>query len=399
MSHNYNPRRILRHVSNQLLQAFFANQKIEIAVDWKSIKETAIEPVFQAMQKLSDADHQKVEEVFQDIHALATEEGVRVLVQDGATWGKDLRAELDQWESRHDKAMWTFLNHEDVWTMALRLAHADSLSYSRNWITRVADIPKKKLMDDKKAKIDADVLGALETSLCAYYKEKEGRGHTCRVHHQLRKPSQHYFFVSLSDYTDTYDKLDAKKKEFVRELEQRAFQVVICYDESRGVLDVCAKGGKDVISALQDIFAQEVLDTSLSPDDGKRIPYNLNIALDPKFDFPVDPADGIDAVGIKRMRLAIKGSKRRIQFEGDPDKQVNDVHVMMSKYLNRSELPRAIIDVDLMSLKFSLRHHGSGKQPAFSFDISARSCSLKGKREAYRQLGEKCLKSWSIACA
>ena len=36
----------------------------------------------------------------------------------------------DNFESRHDKAVWTYIHATDVWNLAVRFARADSLSRS-----------------------------------------------------------------------------------------------------------------------------------------------------------------------------------------------------------------------------------------------------------------------------
>jgi hypothetical protein len=88
--------------------------KLPIGVDWGKLKQAQIEPIFDAWQKMGDDDRRRVEVVLQDVNAMACEEGVKVLLRDGATWGKNLEQELNQWPSRYDKAMWTYLKHHDV---------------------------------------------------------------------------------------------------------------------------------------------------------------------------------------------------------------------------------------------------------------------------------------------
>ncbi len=392
MSQHFDPRKVLRQVSNALLKRFFEKIKVPLDIKWDDITETAIEPIFQAWQDLKDRHRREVEVILQDIHAMANEDGVKVLVQDGDTWGKDLRDELDKLESRHDKVMSTFLNHHDVWSLAVQFARADRLEGTRPWVKR-ANVPKKA------AKIDVAACEELESSLCAYYRKSEGRGHCCRVLYHRRAKTLDYFFVNLSDYADTYDKLDADKHDFVRESEQRAFSLVFVYDKSAGSLDVYARGGKKVIEALQDIFGRVILDENLPPEDGKPAPFKLSVALNAAFDFPVDPADGLGHVRVRRMRCSIKGCKRRLQFEADPDKAPSDIHKMMADYINHANLPKALLDVDQLSLTFQFNEDGNGKPRSFSCSLSRNSCDLKSKREEYREIGEKYLKQWNIDCA
>jgi len=392
MSQHFDPRKALRQVSNTLLKQFFGILKVPLDIKWDEISETAIEPIFQAWQELQDGPRREVEVVLQDIHAMANEDGVKVLVQDGDTWGKDLRDDLDKWESRYDKAMWTFLKHHDVWSLAVQFARADRLEGTRPWVKR-ANVPKRT------PKTDAEACAELETSLCAYYRKSEGRGHCCKVLHHLRARSLDYFFVNLSDYADTYDKLDPEKNDFVRESEQRAFAVVFVYEQKAGTLDVYAKGGKKVVTPLQEIFARVILGVELAEEDDGQ-PYQLRLLLNPKFGFPVEAGDRVDHVRLRRVRLSVKGNhKRRVTLEANPDAGPGDIYDMMANYLNQANLPVAVLDVDQATLSFRLKHDGGGRPPSFSFNLSQPDgCNLKSLREEYREVGEKYLRKWKIDC-
>jgi len=240
----------------------------------------------------------------------------------------------------------------------------------------------------------------LENALCAFYCEKEGRGHICRAHYLQRNKQQDYFFINLSDYADTYDKLDPKKRDFVRESEQRAFAIVFVYEQSAGTLDVYAKGGKRVTDALMAIFARVVLGVELAEERGRN-PYQLNLIVNPSFDFRIESGDGLADVRIRRMRVSVKGNpKRRIVLEANPDGAANDVHEMLEKYINKTALPAAVLDVDQVTLTFRFKHDGPGRAKGFSFNLSAPDgCNLKSLREEYRLIGEKYLKKWAIDCA
>lgn len=394
MSQQYDPRRVLRQTSNDLLVQFFKKCKIAVDVDWGRIKETQVEPVFLAWQGLADEDRRQVETVLQDIHALATEDGVRVLIQDGDTWRKDLRLELNKLQNSHDKAMWTFLHHEAIWQTALKFARADSLEGSRPWVKR-ADVSKKPPRSDPEA------IKQLEVAIGSFFQLTQGRGHVCRIQHILRNNRQDYFFVNLSNYADTYDKLDPKRRDFIREAEQRAFSVVIVYEQEAGSLDVYAKGGRKVVKALQEIFARIILSVELEDDCHVVPPYNLAMLLNRDFAFPVEAGDGINHVRLRRMRLSIKGnSKRRITLEANPDAEREDIYDMIDDCLNRESLPAAILDVDQATLCFHRSEVHRGRAATFSVTISRpESSTLKNLREENRELGEKYLKRWKIDVA
>lgn len=356
MGQHFDPRKVLRQTSNVLLEKFFSRHKRAFKVDWKEMRETEIEPIFRAWQEMKDADRKAVEVVLQDVNTLATtDEGIATLIQDADSWGVDLRAELDKWTSRYDKAMWTYLNHEEVWRLAVDFARADQLEGTRPWVKR-SNIPKKI------PRTDEDALGELADAISAFYRQVEGRGHRCKVEHQLRGKAQDYYFVHLSDFADTYIKLDERTGGFAKEYEQRAFPVLVVYDRQAGTLEVYAKGGKKkIIVPLQEIFSRVILQEELPPEDGHINPYQLSPLLK-RFDFPVDPADGIDHVRLRRLRISVKGNKkRRIQLEANPDAGPHDIYEMVRDYINGKQLPEAVLDVDLVTLCFHLRHDGRGR--------------------------------------
>ena len=51
MAH-YSPRGFLRQASNPLLQQYFESKRFDLKLDWSSVEETKIEPVWAAWQAL-----------------------------------------------------------------------------------------------------------------------------------------------------------------------------------------------------------------------------------------------------------------------------------------------------------------------------------------------------------
>ncbi len=82
MSHSYDPRRLLRQISNQLLRALFARHNMLQDLRWDEMTETRIETVFAAWQKLPDAKRKEIQVVLQDVHALADGRGLRVFAEE-----------------------------------------------------------------------------------------------------------------------------------------------------------------------------------------------------------------------------------------------------------------------------------------------------------------------------
>ncbi len=148
---------------------------------------------------------------------------------------------------------------------------------------------------------------------------------------------------------------------------------------------------------MQEIFARVILGVELNEEDDDP-PYQLAMILNRDFGFPVEAGDGVNHVRVRRVRVSVKGSKRRVTLEANPDAGAADIYDMMEKYLNHHNLPATILDVDQATLCFRLKHDGVGRPQSFSFNVSPNGCNLKGLREERRELGEKYLKKWKIDC-
>jgi len=391
MSQQFNPKRVLRQISNPLLKEFFEQQGHPLEVEWDQLGNTQMDDVFDAWQSLPDADRKAVEIAFHDVHEMANEDGTRVIIEEGQYHGEDLSPLLEPMESRYDKAVWTFMNRASVWDAAVRFAKADTLWGGRSWM-------KRGNMPSADPKSDDETLGAFQEAMSAFYRDRQGRGHHCKVEHFPRGGDLHYYFVYLSDYADTYINFD-DAGHFQRTPERRAFEIVFAYEKETCTLEMYAKGGKKVVEPLQRIFSRIILDEPLPAEEPGVHPYHLDGLMDRNFAFPTDPEDGIEEVTLRAMRLSILGRKRgRITLEPDPEDGRDRVYEMLEDDLNRRRLPKSILHVTKATINFKLNGNGHGR--SLTFDVTyPNGCSLKSKREDQRLLGEKYLKRWEIDVA
>lgn len=391
MVQQFNPKRVLRQVSNPLLREFFEHQGNPLDVAWDMFSNTQIDGIFDAWQLLPERPRKVIEIVFHDVHSMAHEDGLRVIIEEGQYNGENLSSILDSMDSRYDKAIWCFMNRPNIWEPAIRFAKADSLSGGRSWI-------KRGNMPLAKPKTDTEALGALQDAMSAFYRDRQGRGHHCKVDYFPRGSNHHYYFVYLSDYANTYINFDDAGS-FQRMPERRAFEVVFAYDHDSATLEMYAKGGKKVVEPLQSVFCRTILGEHLAPEDPNVKPYQLDGLMELGFRFPTDPEDGIEEVSIRCMRLSILGRRRRrITLEPDPQKGVDHIYEMLEEDLNRRRLPKSILHVTKATFCFKINGNACSNSLVFSV-THPNSCDLKSKREELRLLGEKYLKRWKIDVA
>lgn len=391
MAKQFDPKRILRQVSNHLLNDLFIAHGHALEVPWDELGETQIDEIFEAWQSLPEEDCRAIEIVLHEVSEMANEDGVRAIIEESLRQEHTaLVQELDEYESRHDKAVWTHIRAVDVWDLSVRFARADSLSRMRYWITRM-DIPVK--VPDTRAATRRK----LQQALSAFFLATQARGKYCKIEHYVRASGVDYFFCYLDDYADTYINFD-ETGDYARTPERRAFELVFAYDQQHGTLDMFVRGGKKVYIPLQEIFCRVILSEEIAPENRDSHPYELNGLISRDSHFPTDPDDGIEEVRVRRLRLSVKGmSKRRITLEANPDGDADDIYDMMDEYLNQQRIPASIVNVTQVGFKFSFDQEDPGLPRSLSFDVSyPNSSNLKSKPERLRDLGEKYLKQWGV---
>lgn len=392
MSQTFDPKRVLRQVSNHLLQDLFEAHQHDLELPWEQMEETDVDPIFNAWQALPEADCRAIEIVLHEVCDMADgDEGTRAICEEAIRQGnQQLIDDLEGFESRHDKAVFSYIHATDVWNLAVRFARADSLSHGRYWIKR-CDIPAT-VPDTSAAKMQE-----FQVALSAFFREAQARGRHCQVQHYVRANGADYFFAYLDDYADTYVTLDTDG-EFDRRPERRAFEIVMVYDRVHGTLEMHARGGKKVYIPLQEIFCRVILGEEIGPENRNSHPYELNGLLSRNFQFPTDPQDGIESVRVRKLRLSVKGlPRRRITLEADPEGSVEDIYEMLEKYLNQQRLPASILNVTQVGLKFSFDESNEEMPRSLSFDLSSpNSSNLKSKPEDVREIAEKYLRQWGL---
>lgn len=169
MSKGYDPRYVMKQVSNTLLQDLFEGQMHTVDVPWDELKETQVEPIFEAWQAMEEESCLTVGLILHDVFEMANETGVRAIIEVAKQHGHDdLLSELDGYVSVFDIAMWTCLKAASVWSEARQFAKADSVAGGRYWIRR-ANLPKAA------ATINEDTIAELAAGMTAFYRRGQGR--------------------------------------------------------------------------------------------------------------------------------------------------------------------------------------------------------------------------------
>lgn len=209
---------------------------------------------------------------------------------------------------------------------------------------------RQKSLPKKMTNTSEQASRAFADALSEYYRTEQGRGHRCTMETYLRGGRRHYFFAYPDDYPDTYIGHDDTGV-FIKRPQKQSFEEVFVYEPQTGALDMYAQGDRDVRARLLYIFYRSILDESPPPELPEHHPYELNALLTGDCRFVTDPADGIEEVRIRKLRLAI--GRRRIIQEADLQGGSQDIFDMMTECLSTDCLNNPIRSVTHAESQFA----------------------------------------------
>lgn len=231
-----------------------------------------------------------------------------------------------------NRALMVSLEHEDAFSLAAAIAHAEAVRGSRSWFER-GKVPCGVALDIQRVK---EPIGQ---SLSAYYQEKQDRGRFHHVDIHQVGAERVYFFIQLSNHSESQEEFN-ERGGFSTPVRTRPFEALFVYDSKNGVLATHAAGGMNVINELQAIFGTVVLGCELEPVKKSDGIYTLDPILTRGFEFATEINDGIERVELKSLRCRVRNSKRRLTFEGDSERGPLDTLRMIDEYLNRERIRR-----------------------------------------------------------
>lgn len=390
MAKPFDPRKVLKHISNPLLREFFTRRGELAQVPWSELTEHRIDPIFEAWQALPERQKLEVQVILRDISELADHRGLAVLAEEILWRCPDRAEEFKAQDGKADKVMWVYLHVPAAFNEAAMFARADALQAGRHW-NRRNSLPKKKIT------VTPATCQKLAQSLTEFYGPAQMRGRHCQVVHYQRADGSNYFFAYLDDYPDKRLVFDGEGNEPIVRSDRYAFENVFVYNGDDGSMELFAQGGKKVWEPLQEVFCGAVLDEDVDPVDPLRPSFQLDHLLAPDYPLVTDPRDAIESPRITRMRLAPRGSGGYVEIKADPKGHPNDIYRKIERWLRAESIPLDATRVLSATFSLKLPHDGGGRQPVLTFDVSApNSSNLKSKPEEHRLVGERCLKLWKV---
>lgn len=413
MAGQYELKKFLTLAASEILKEYFAGIGWNPSVEWDSLTKTGVGSLFKAIQGAPEEKRSQINRDFQQVNELATEGGIRALIDEGKFRKLDLGEELKAVSGLHNKVLRVFLDHPpeqgqpSILDVARRFNKADKLS-ERSWRKRsnVPEVQHAKSKDDDAAQRLEEGRKRFEDDLQAYYQNKEGRGFGCEVDH-FERGDRLYWFGYVRNYDDV--NLEWGGTRVVSREFKPVFEVIFVHSNATRSLDIFVKGDKDTVAELQTLWSRAVLGTEeLGTPPERGVEYELNI-LKTKREFQFDRADGIQAVRVSGLRLSLMGDRqnRRITLEANTKKSPKLVFDLMEQVFKTpgqgaedqdDKDPRPslnVVNVTQAVINFVFAADTrSGKQTITARISYPTSCSLK--YEPKEEIARKYLREWKI---
>jgi hypothetical protein len=414
MAGQYELKKFLKVMAGEILKKYFEKIGWTPSVEWDTLTKTGVDALFQAIQGAPEDKRSRMNRDFQQVNELATEGGICALIDEGKFRKLDLGEELKTISGLENKVLRVFLDHPPeqdqlpILDVARRFNKADKLS-DRSWRKRsgVPEVQHAQSKDDDAAKKLEEGRKRLEDDLQSYYQNKEGRGFGCEVNH-FERGDRLYWFGYVRNYDDVT--LEWGGTHVVSREIKPVFEVIFVHSNDTRSLDIFVKGDKDTVAELQTLWARAVLGTEeLGTPAERGVEYELNI-LKTKREFKFDPADGIQAIRVNRLRLSLMGDRRqnrRITLDANTRKNPKIVFDLMEQMFKTPDQgageqdgkdPRLSLNVvhvtqAVINFVFAAETR-SGEQTITARITYPNSCSLK--YEPKEEIARKYLREWKI---
>jgi hypothetical protein len=303
MAGTYSPRLFLHQAPNALLARYFHERHWLLDLNIADLDESDIAPIFGAYEQLPEDIRSHVDADFADIAALATDAGVRALLDEAQSWDDDLEAVFRELDGFHDKAFWAFLERPAYLPVALQFVGAQEFPKS-TWTKRIGLPPADEPPDDEQER------QALAGEVQACFRP-EGRGYFCSVDRYERAGAV-WYFACLDNYGE--NQAEIEKGILLRRSHRPAFTVIFVHAAEQATLDVHHDGPRETVRDLMRAFARAVLRVELPDEPEDERVYDLNRFKRREVAFVYGPDAGIKDIWIVLLKLTdFSGRKYTVQ--------------------------------------------------------------------------------------
>lgn len=372
MARHYSTKEFFRQMPYALLARYFHGRGLFDSLDFSAMKEGKPDELFGAWMYLPEGRRNEMDAEFLDIFEMSCEKGFRAIIDEAPYQLRDTPEAIQPFietlsalPNHYERAMVTYLDHNNFWKGATRFYHADTLPYWR----------KRKNLSHQPAEVDDVSIRQLAELIRNYFYHTDGRGNHCVVE-PFRRGELDYFFAYPEDYSQ--QSIEWVDGEFGRRPHNPAFEVIYVYSKKEGSLDLNFRGSHKAIEPLQGMFATAILKLPELPPDPKDVRvYDLAPLSQKSFDFTFAVGSGIEKVTVKKLRLSSRVKKGdRITLEADTTENPDAVYALLEQ-IGKS-LPLKMYNITQVELAASIVVDADKPAKLVTFRIThPNSCSLK----------------------
>lgn len=379
----FNPAAVLFRVSPSQVEQFLgAAGTTPFAGRWRTIKE-----IRRFLEELPPEVRDELSYWARCLYDLRGHHGQAAIAKAVATKLPARQLEFEAIESPDDRAAWLSVHDKKAFERAAIDSTIDSLRCKSSWRIRL-DMPVEEF------RVDLYTEEALKKELAAYYRSKQSRGAACVVDYFAQGHDEHIYTVYLADYPKSMPVFEGPQGGMKFRSIRPGFQNIFLLNTRERSLAIHSTGGSAVWMDLQVLFAKAVLGTDIDPVDHERPTFFLQHIVDPGFTLRTEVTDGIQSVGVSRIRLA------RVDRDLDQDIHIGEnlrgnlPDVLASCFADRGLNP-GLVTVRSVDLQFCFLIDGSLSTSTVTLRPKG-SHGLLDLPDCPRDAIKACLRRWGI---
>lgn len=352
MSRQLRLKNFLRYINIDLLKEYFSNIEVEIQFNDFEKESERLDDLEKQIMNLDQETFILVETDFLNIKEMASEGGILSILNIAQASSPELASEIGEIENHTNQSFYCFLNQRDYFEKAKVLYYITGI-YSKT--------ERMGLKEEYDFNALSKRRSILATNLKTYLEKIEGRGKNCEI--EVYQYSDRICFLC---YPEDYIKSDFyyDNGELMRGAKRPIFEIVYIYYPKGGRLELVAKGGKNRIMSLIDMFNYNVLkDMNSVPEN--QIIYDLDKFLNPEFELTRNAEDMLEQVFLKQIKLTDRyNTKKRITIEIDGG---SGTRTMLDEIKNRNINSN---DYNVVQATIKFKFEAEGKKGNVSMQLT-----------------------------
>lgn len=377
----------IRNMPASSLRAYFDQTGIEppTPVNWDAAEPEVVRGALRAVDELDDEARARIVNDAERVSGLADDAGQTALYS-----VVENRETLDALANGHARSLWMFLNAPVLFQRAEEVRYTDERRRGRSWDGFIAP-PNLDIRRDPAS------LDAFKASLRAHFGSNN-------VHVDIFERCRPTFEGGDSDLVQIAIYREGLPDDFlafdggalVRRARRPVYEAALTHEQATGVIEVVATE-RESREEIVRLMARDLLGIDYQNEKVPLRRYDLAILLRP-FAFPTDPADGIESVEVKQLRLMpIDDVGERVTLEC-LRKADRTIWSMAADHFGAGD-PLAggwVATQAKLTIKFHPRGDAKRGRTLPLTITMPHGCNLKDQTEEEQLIGEKYLRRWGI---